>query len=474
MSLNFEKLYIDGQWIASDSNRFIEVENPATLEHFAKVPDGNEKDIDRAVHAARAAQDSWAKIPLSCRIEMMQKMFDIFKTYQNRIIDLEVKELGAPISFATQTHCLLQFDRIASYIDAAHRVVESEPYKRSTVYREPLGVVACITPWNYPLGQVVQKVIPAILMGNTVVLKPSQHTPLTSYLLVEAFDQAGFPKGVINLVTGRGSAIGDALASHPLVDMVSFTGSTPVGIKLSQRALESVKHISLELGGKSPFIWLKSDDYSAAIPKLFSSIFLNSGQTCTSLSRLLVPKEDLEKIESLLLQHLKKYTVGDPTRTDVQIGPVSSLAQFKKIASYIKDGIEEGAKLLTGGVPEDASHGYFIEPTIFTHVTNNMKIAREEIFGPVLCVIGYSTLQEAINIANDTPYGLNAAVFGPKEEAIAVARQIKSGNVYINDAPRDITAPFGGYKQSGIGREGGLVGLLEFTQYKTIYDHSTF
>ena len=197
-------------------------------------------------------------------------------------------------------------------------------------------------------------------------------------------------------------------------------------------------------------------------------------QTCTSLSRLLVPKEDLEKIESLLLQHLKKYTVGDPTRTDVQIGPVSSLAQFKKIASYIKDGIEEGAKLLTGGVPEDASHGYFIEPTIFTHVTNNMKIAREEIFGPVLCVIGYSTLQEAINIANDTPYGLNAAVFGPKEEAIAVARQIKSGNVYINDAPRDITAPFGGYKQSGIGREGGLVGLLEFTQYKTIYDHSTF
>lgn len=474
MSLNFEKIYIDGQWIASDSNRFIEVENPATLEHFAKVPDGNEKDIDRAVRAARAAQDSWAQFPLASRIEMMQKMFDIFKTYQNRIIDLEVKELGAPITFTTQTHCLLQFDRIASYIDAAHHVLEAEPYKKSTVYREPLGVVACITPWNYPLGQVVQKVIPAILMGNTVVLKPSQHTPLTSYLLVDAFDRAGFPKGVINLVTGRGSAIGDALANHPLVDMVSFTGSTNVGIKLSQRALESVKHISLELGGKSPFIWLKSDDYSAAVPKLFSSIFLNSGQTCTALSRLLVPEEDLEKIEKLLLKHLKNYTVGDPTRADIQVGPVSSLAQFKKIASYIEDGIQEGAKLLTGSVPKDASHGYFVDPCIFTHVKNDMKIAREEIFGPVLCVISYNTLQEAINIANDTPYGLNAAVFGPKQEAIEVARQIKSGNVYINDAPRDITAPFGGYKQSGIGREGGMVGLLEFTQYKTIYDHSSF
>ena len=474
MSFDFGKIYINGQWIASQSNHFIDVENPSTLEYFARVPDGNEKDIDLAVKAAQAAQSDWVDVPLATRIEMMQKMLDIFKTYQDRIIDLEIKELGAPVTFTTQTHCLLQFNRIASYIEAAKKVVEEEPHPLSTVYREPLGVVACITPWNYPLGQVVQKVIPAILMGNTVVLKPSQHTPLTSFLLVDAFDRAGFPKGVINLVTGRGAAVGDALASHPLVDMVSFTGSTKVGVKLSQRALETVKHISLELGGKSPFIWLKSEDYSRAIPKLFSAICLSSGQTCTSLPRLLVPEEDLEAIESLLLEHVKAYTVGDPNDPNTQVGPLSSRSQFEKVSNYIQIGIDEGAKLLTGGVPTDADHGYYVQPTIFTHVKNTMRIAQEEIFGPVLCVITYKTLEEAIEIANDTPYGLNAAVFGEREEAIAVAKKIKSGNVYINDAPRDIMAPFGGYKQSGIGREGGLAGLLEFTQFKTIYDHSTF
>ena len=432
MSLNFEKIYINGQWTTSASNLLIDVENPATLEVFAQVPDGNQEDINRAVQAAYVAQKDWGNTSLDKRIEMMQKMFDIFKTYQKRIIELEVKELGAPVSFTTQTHCLLQFDRIASYIECAHRVNESESLKQSTVYREPIGVVACITPWNYPLGQVIQKVIPAILMGNTVVLKPSQHTPLTAYLLVEAFDKAGFPNGVINLVTGRGSEIGHLLATHPLVNMVSFTGSTRVGIELSRQALESVKRISLELGGKSPFIWMKSDDYSPAIPKLFSSIFLNSGQTCTSLSRLLVPEEDLEKIESLLLKHVQDYTVGDPWLTTTKIGPVSSLAQFQKIRSYIQEGLNEGAHLLTGGLPDEPTKGYFIKPTIFTHVKNSMKIAQEEIFGPVLCVITYKTIEEAIEIANDTVYGLNAAVFGPRERAISVACLL-----YTSPSPRD-------------------------------------
>lgn len=474
MGYNFEKLYINGQWQDSSSGRFIEVENPATLEHFAKVPEGNSEDIDRAVRAAHDAFESWSKTELGTRIGLMKKMLAVFESYKDQIIDLEVKELGAPVSFSVQSHCVYQFTRTRSYIDCAAELPLEESLKQSTVYREPIGVVACITPWNYPLGQVVQKIIPAILMGNTVVLKPSQHTPLTAYLLVDAFDQAGFPAGVINMVTGKGSAVGDALASHPLVDMVSFTGSTKVGIKLSQRALESVKRISLELGGKSPFIWLPGADYDKAVSKLFDSIFLNSGQTCTAFSRLLIPQADKKTIEALLLKHLPDYTVGDPTDPATRIGPVSSKAQFDKVTSYIKLGLQEGATMLAGSVPQDLSKGYYVHPVIFTDVKNSMRIAREEIFGPVLCVITYKDIEEAIAIANDTPYGLNAAVFGNKAQAIEVAKRIKAGNVYINDGPRDVTAPFGGYKQSGIGREGGYAGLLEFTQPKAIFDHCTF
>ena len=474
MSYCFEKIYIDGQWINSESGKFIDIENPATLKHFAKVPDGNAADIDKAVRAAQKASAKWSTTPLSERTSIMRKMLAVLESYQDLIIDLEVKELGAPVEFTTKTHCLYQYTRIRSYIDCAEKLALEESLDLSHVYREPIGVVGCITPWNYPLGQVIQKVIPAILMGNTVVLKPSQHTPLTCYLLVDAFERAGLPAGVLNLVTGRGSQVGDAIAGHPLVDMVSFTGSTKVGIQLSQRALQSVKWISLELGGKSPFVWLPSKDYSPAVRQLFDSIFLNSGQTCTALSRLLVPEKNLKIVEKLLLDNVSAYTVGDPTNGANKLGPVSSKAQFEKIASYIRLGLEEGATLLTGEIPTDYSKGYYVKPAIFTNVKNTMRIAREEIFGPVLCVIPYKDVEEAISIANDTPYGLNAAVFGPKDEALAVAHRIRAGNVYVNDGPRDVTAPFGGYKQSGIGREGGYAGLLEFTQQKAIFDHSTF
>ena len=446
MAYNFDKIYINGHWCDSTSGRFIEVENPATLEHFAQVPEGNEKDIAAAVKAAHEAFKSWSNTELAVRVGLMKKMLTIFEGYQDKIIDLEVKELGAPVSFSVQSHCVYQYTRTQSYIDCAMQLPLEESLQASTVYREPIGVVACITPWNYPLGQVVQN----------------------------AFDQAGFPAGVINMVTGKGSAVGDALASHPLVDMVSFTGSTKVGSKLSQRALESIKRISLELGGKSPFIWLPGSDYEKAVGKLFDSIFLNSGQTCTAFSRLLVAEEDKKTVEALLLKHVPDYIVGDPSDPKTKIGPVSSKAQFEKITAYLKLGLEEGAKLLTGEIPTDFSHGYYIKPAIFTDVKNSMRIAREEIFGPVLCLITYKTIEEAITIANDTPYGLNAAVFGNKQKAIEVAKQIKAGNVYINDAPRDVTAPFGGYKQSGIGREGGFAGLLEFTQPKAIFDRSSF
>ncbi len=468
--MDFEKLYINGQWVPSASGEFIDVENPATMQTFARVPAANAEDVDKAAKAAHAAFPGWAATPLEKRIELMKKMLVRFKELEPEIIDLEVKELGSPVTFAKSAHCEYQYVRTQSYIDLAPTVKMVEKFAASTVYREPIGVIACITPWNYPLGQIIQKVIPAVLMGNTVIVKPSQHTPLTSYLLADAFEKAGFPKGVFNLVVGRGSVIGDPMADHPLIDMISFTGSTSGGVDVAQRGLKSVKRLCLELGGKSPDVFLKSDSYTEGIRILFNSIFLNAGQTCTALSRVLVPREDKEKIEAEMKEIVKEYAAGDPTDPKVKVGPVASKAQYKKISEYIQKGIDEGATVLCGGLPAPADHGYYIQPTIFTDVKNDMDIAQKEIFGPVLCVIPYDTVDEAVEIANDTTYGLNAAVWGPKDEAIAVGRRIQAGNVYINDGPRDVTAPFGGYKGSGIGREGGVYGLMELTQLKALFD----
>lgn len=474
MAYDFSKHYIDGQWVESTGKDWIDVENPATEERFARVPDGTEDDAENAIRAAAAAQPAWANVPLAHRVELMTAFLEHFKAHRQAIIDYEVQELGSPVTFTASAHCDYQFTRVQSYIDIARDLPLEAKYEASSVYREPVGVVSCITPWNYPLGQIVQKVVPAILMGCTVVLKPSQHTPLTAFLMADAFDKAGFPKGVFNMISGKGSTLGHILATHPLVDMVSFTGSTRVGVQLAQSALQSVKRISLELGGKSPFILLKSDDYAKAMPRLVGSIFYNSGQTCTALSRLIVPEDDLPRIEAIVRETVAHLKVGDPTDPTTDLGPLSSASQFKKVSEYIALGVQEGATLLCGDLPEKNNKGYYVEPTVFSHVTNDMRIAREEIFGPVLCILTYRTVDEAIAIANDTPYGLNAAVFGPKEEAEIVAKQLKAGNVYVNDAPRDVTAPFGGYRESGIGREGGAAGLLEFTQLKAVFDHSSF
>lgn len=295
MAYRFDSFYIGGAWAKPSTTDVLTLENPATRAPFATVPDATPADAVAAIEAAASALPAWSATPLAKRVELMQKALEVFKTYRDEIIRLEALELGAPVSYSANAHCDYQFTRIESYIRESQKVVLEEQFEQSTVVHEPIGVIACITPWNYPLGQVVQKIIPALLMGNTVVLKPSQHTPLTAYLLVDSLDRAGFPAGTVNLITGRGSKLGDTLASHPLVDMISFTGSTAVGIKLSQKALEGVKRISLELGGKSPFIWLPSEDYEPAINQLFGSVFYNSGQTCTALTRLLVPESDLEK-----------------------------------------------------------------------------------------------------------------------------------------------------------------------------------
>ena len=468
--MNFEKIYINGQWVPGSTGQFIDVENPATREIFAKVPAGNAKDVDAAAKAAHRALPVWSATPLEERISLMKRFLEIFRSQENELIDITVKELGSPYTFTKTAQVEYQYTRTQSYIDLASKVPLVEHMAASTVYREPVGVIGCITPWNYPLGQVIQKVIPALLMGNTVILKPSQHTPLSSYWLADAFEKANFPKGVFNLVTGRGGEVGDAMATHPLINMISFTGSTSGGINVGKNALTGLKHISLELGGKSPYIILKGSNYEEAIRLCFNSIFLNSGQTCTAFSRLLIPKSEQSVIEKKLIEIAKEYTPGNPEDPSTKLGPLASLRQYEKVKSYIESGIQEGARLLCGTVPENSNNGYYISPTIFTCVTSEMSIAKDEIFGPVLCVFPYETEEEAIRIANDTRYGLNAGVYGEKEKAIAVAKKIEAGNIYINASPRDTSAPFGGYKQSGLGREGGIYGMIEFTQQKALFD----
>ena len=468
--MNFEKIYINGQWVSGSTGQFIDVENPATREIFAKVPAGNAKDVDAAAKAAHRALPVWSATPLEERISLMKRFLEIFRSQEDELINITVKELGSPYTFTKTAQVEYQYTRTQSYIDLASKVPLVEHMAASTVYREPVGVIGCITPWNYPLGQVIQKVIPALLMGNTVILKPSQHTPLSSYWLADAFEKANFPKGVFNLVTGRGGEVGDAMATHPLINMISFTGSTSGGINVGKNALTGLKHISLELGGKSPYIILKGSNHEEAIRLCFNSIFLNSGQTCTAFSRLLIPKSEQSVIEKKLIEIAKEYTTGNPEDPSTKLGPLASLRQYEKVKSYIESGIQEGARLLYGTVPENSNNGYYISPTIFTCVTSEMSIAKDEIFGPVLCVFPYETEEEAIRIANDTRYGLNAGVYGEKEKAIAVAKKIEAGNIYINASPRDTSAPFGGYKQSGLGREGGIYGMIEFTQQKALFD----
>lgn len=473
--MDFSKLYINGEWISGSSSDMIEVENPATGEIFASVPAGNDKDVDKAAKAAHAALPEWSSLSLEERIEMMEKFLKIFEEMREELVDITIKELGSPRSFTEKSQVDYQYTRTRSYIDLAPSVPLVEKMPLSTVYREAVGVVACITPWNYPLGQVIQKIVPALLMGNTVILKPSRNTPLSSYYLAEAFEKAGFPSGVFNLVTGRGGEVGNALSDHPLVNMVSFTGSTEGGITVGRHALNNLQHISLELGGKSPFIILpgtEEEKLSEAIHLCFNSIFLNSGQTCTAFSRLIAPRSMQNVLEEKLIEIAGEYRCGDPEKADTMLGPVASRKQFDKIRSYIVKGKEEGLKMPVGSIPEEpqSKGAYYIEPVIFTDVDNKSALAQEEIFGPVLCVIYYDDVEEAVEIANDVKYGLNAGVYGNKIEAIEVAHAIKAGNVYINASPRDTAAPFGGYKASGIGREGGVYGMLEFTQQKAMFD----
>lgn len=467
--MDFTKLYINGQWVEAKAREYIEVEDPATKEIIAKVPRANEEDVNLAVEAAKNALEDWQFSPLSKRIDLMEALMAELDRRKDDIADMIVRELGRGRDFALNAHTIPYIKDGENYIKIAREYEFEKETDGYILRKEPVGVVAALTPWNYPLGQVIKKLVPALLTGNTMILKPSQNTPLVSYILTDAIDKVGFPKGVFNLVTGAGAEVGNILTDHEDVNMVTFTGSTESGKEVAKKALNSVKRITLELGGKSPLVILKGADVENAVSRCLNTVYNNTGQTCSAYTRLLVPEDEIREIEKVVIEKTKEYPFGDPKASPKNIGPVISKKQFDKVKSYIEKGIDEGAKLIYGEVPEEDSKGYYINPVVFTDVENHMTIAREEIFGPVLSIIPYKDREDAIKIANDTEYGLSSAVFGPDQDAKYVADRLKAGNVNINGGKFSINAPFGGFKESGLGREGGIFGFEEFLEIKALF-----
>lgn len=467
--MNYEKLYINGEWVDGSSGEFIGIENPANKKIIARVPKGNAKDVNRAVGAAKKAFETWQFEPVEKRIGLMEKVVQGLKENAEHMSEVIVSELGSSYRVAKEVHVFPFIEEAENYIKIAKNYNFEKRLEKSIVRREPVGVVGGLTPWNFPLEQIVKKVVPALLAGNCVVLKPSQITPLTAYILTELIDKAGYPKGVYNMVSGRGAEIGNAMAVHEDVDMISFTGSTEAGREVARLALNTIKKVALELGGKSATVVLKGGDYDLAVSSTLDTVYLNSGQTCNAFTRFLVPRDEMDRIENIIVEQSKGYKFGNPQDKSVDIGPLVSQKQFDKVKEYIEIGASEGARMLVGEMPGGCEEGYYIRPVVFTGVTNDMRIAKEEIFGPVLCVIPYDTEKEAVEIANDSIYGLAGAVFGPEDRANEVARKIRTGSIFVNEGEWDVNAPFGGYKQSGIGREGGVEGFEEFLEVKTMY-----
>lgn len=467
-----KKLYIDGQWVPGSSGAFIDIENPATNEIIARVPRGNAQDVERAVQAAKRAFITWQHAPLSERVERMKQVVAALERNYDRLVDTVTAELGSPKKVSRSVHVDPFLLEAKVFIENASKFHYEVQRPNSIVRFEPVGIVAGLTPWNFPLEQIEKKVVPALLAGNCVVLKPSQTTPLTAYLLAEAIEEAGYPRGVFNLVTGAGGEVGDALASHMDVDMLSFTGSTDAGREVARKSMCNIKRVALELGGKSAAVVLPGGDHKLAVRAVLDTVWLNSGQTCNALTRMVVPRSELKAIEDEIVAQTAHYKLGDPDSEEADIGTMSSKKLYDRVRTYIKVGMEEGAQVLLGELPpETCEKGYYISPVVFTQVRRDMRIAQEEIFGPVLVVIPYDTEEEALEIANDSIYGLAGAVFGPADKANAFARDMRTGTVYVNDGEWDVYSPFGGYKQSGIGREGGLEGYEEFLEVKTLYTH---
>ena len=472
--LDKKKFYINGEWVDPKSNQTIDIINPATEDVCAKISLGNKDDINEAVRSAKTAFKTWAFSTKEERLAPLEKLYELYKKKWADIAEAITLEMGAPKDFATK----LQAGTGAAHIKTFIRYLKEfnfekplgEHAKNQRIIYEPKGVCALITPWNWPMNQTCLKVMPAIASGCTMVLKPSEVAPLSAMILAELIHEAKFPKGVFNLVNGDGANTGDALTSHPDINMISFTGSTRAGALISQNAAKDFKRVSLELGGKGANIIFKDAD-PKAIERGALRCFRNSGQSCNAPTRMLVEKSMYTKAVETVKQFANEMKVGDPNKEGEHIGPVASEVQYKKIRSLIQKGIDEGATLVAGGIgkPDGIKKGYFVKPTAFADVNNNMEIARTEIFGPVLSIIPFENEEEAIEIANDTDYGLtNYIQTQDKEKANRVARKLRSGMVDVNGAGIAVDAPFGGFKHSGIGREAGKEGLLEFLEVKSV------
>src|SRR5438046_2894504 len=465
-----EKLFIGGRWVAPSGREMIDVHNAGTGEVMGRVPAGSAKDVDVAVAAARRAFESWSNTSADQRAELLGKISANLKARTDELAKTIAQEVGMPLKLAGRIQAGLPIANFANFAKLLKEFIFENRVGNSLVTREPVGVVAAITPWNYPLHQIALKVAPALAAGCTVVLKPSEVAPFNAFILAEAIEAAGLPQGVFNLVTGFGADAGEALVKHRDIDMISFTGSTRAGKRISELAAQSVKRVALELGGKSASVILDDADLATAVKGTVNGCYLNSGQTCTALTRMLVPDSLYQDAARIAAEVAKSFTVGDPLAETTRLGPLSSQAQLERVRGYIRKGLQEGAELLAGGAepPEGVPPGgYYVKPTVFGRVRNDMTIAREEIFGPVLSIIAYKDEEDAVRIANDTVYGLAGAVWSRDDaRAQRVARRIRAGQVDVNGGAFNMNAPFGGFKQSGHGREAGAYGLEEFLEYK--------
>jgi aldehyde dehydrogenase (NAD+) len=467
---SYDRHYYDGDWQASSGTETIAVISSATEQEVGRVPRGTPQDVDLAVQAARRAFESWSRLPLEERAQWLEKLSAAMKTRAPQIAEAISHEVGTALGYSTKVQAEFPIMMIAMNAKFLRGAKLEEELGNSIIYKEPIGVVGCVTPWNYPLHQVVCKIAPALAAGCTVVLKPAEVAPLSAFMLAEAAHQIGLPKGVLNIVSGSGRVVGEAIVAHPAVDMVSFTGSLAAGRRIASVAGDGIKKVTLELGGKSAFVVLDDAPFDKAIPAGVNNCMQNSGQTCSAWTRMLVPRARHDEAVEMAKAQLAKLTLGDPFDKNTRLGPLSSANQRDTVLGYIEQGKKEGAALVAGGGrPSNLPTGFYVEPTIFANVDNRMTIAQEEIFGPVLAVIPYDTDDEAVSIANDSPYGLAGGVWsGTEQRALAVAKRLRTGQVDVNGGRFNPLAPFGGYKKSGIGREIGPLALDEFFQMKSI------
>ncbi len=471
----FDSMFVNGKWTAPAGMGTVDVENPCTEETISSIRLCDRADVDRAVNAARAAFPAWSAVPVAGRAAFLRKIAEALTARQNEIGDTIAREMGMPYQLARMIQVGLPIAVLNSYADILEKFEFEHPIGGTQIVKEAVGVCGFITPWNYPLHQIIGKVAPALAAGCTMVLKPSQLAPLNAYLLAEVMEQVGLPAGVFNLVPGTGGTVGNALAAHPDVDMVSLTGSTASGALVARAAADTIKRVTLELGGKSANIILDDADLQTAVGKGVFSCFLNSGQTCIALTRMIVPEQKMKQAAEIAKATIGLMKMGDAFEDGVYLGPMVDAAQRQSVCDYIKSGIAEGATLVAGGPerPEGLPKGYFVKPTVFAGVKPGMKIEREEIFGPVLSIIPCRDEDEAVKIANDSEYGLSGCVWsGDTARAQRVARKIRTGQVLINDAIFDVNAPAGGYKKSGIGRERSAYGLEEYLEIKALLGHN--